>query len=178
MLLTLTPNSTTSISFNIEKLFLRWTEYPPDANLGFYIPSSIITAVVPDADEESSLVVMKGGYGVVRIYTEKLLLALPTPDFSMPYNVICLTCTVVAIAFGSLHNLTTKVLTSEQEKPSLPKRIVNYVKKVLGFSQPENVDVVEEESKEELAKSDGDGKTSDDKEKTSESDVEDNEKTK
>lgn len=26
----------------------------------------------------------------------------------MPYNVICLACTVVAIAFGSVHNLTTR----------------------------------------------------------------------
>ena len=36
------------------------------------------------------------------------MIYLPTPDFSMPYNVICLACTVVAIAFGSLHNLTTR----------------------------------------------------------------------
>ena len=33
---------------------------------------------------------------------------LPTPDFSMPFNVICLGCTAVALAFGGLHNLTTK----------------------------------------------------------------------
>jgi len=26
----------------------------------------------------------------------------------MPYNVICLACTVIAIAFGSIHNLTTR----------------------------------------------------------------------
>lgn len=44
----------------------------------------------------------------VRVYTESLLVSLPTPDFSMPYNVICLTCTVIAIAFGSIHNLTTR----------------------------------------------------------------------
>lgn len=44
----------------------------------------------------------------VRLHTETLLLTLPTPDFSMPYNVICLACTVLAIAFGSMHNLTTR----------------------------------------------------------------------
>lgn len=44
----------------------------------------------------------------VRVHTETLLLNLPTPDFSMPYNVICLACTVVAIAFGSFHNLCTR----------------------------------------------------------------------
>jgi len=44
----------------------------------------------------------------VRLHTETLLVSLPTPDFSMPYNVICLACTVIAIAFGSIHNLTTR----------------------------------------------------------------------
>lgn len=40
-----------------------------------------------------------------RIYTDTLLVSLPTPDFSMPYNVITLTCTVIALFFGSLFNL-------------------------------------------------------------------------
>lgn len=44
----------------------------------------------------------------MRLYTVPLLVSLPTPDFSMPYNVICLACTVIAIAFGSIHNLTTR----------------------------------------------------------------------
>ena len=44
----------------------------------------------------------KTGDNIIRIYTEVLLVSLSTPDFSMPYNVICLTCTVVAIAFGSI----------------------------------------------------------------------------
>ena len=48
----------------------------------------------------------------VRIHTETLLVMLPTPDFSMPYNVICLACTVIAIAFGSIHNLTTRRFTT------------------------------------------------------------------
>ena len=45
------------------------------------------------------------------MYTEPLLVRLPTPDFSMMFNVICFVSTVVAIAFDSLHNLTTQVLT-------------------------------------------------------------------
>ena len=44
----------------------------------------------------------------IRVHTEALVLAMATPDFSMPYNVICLACTVVALAFGPLYNLTTK----------------------------------------------------------------------
>lgn len=49
-----------------------------------------------------------GREGARRIYTEILQVIIPVPDFSMPYNVICLACTVIAIGFGSLHNLTTR----------------------------------------------------------------------
>ena len=47
---------------------------------------------------------------VLRVHAEALLVSLPTPDFSMPYNVICFVCTVVAIGFGSVFNLTTRKL--------------------------------------------------------------------
>jgi hypothetical protein len=56
---------------------------------------------------------------VVTIFTEILLLSLPTPDFSMPYNVICLACTVAALAFGPLHNITTKYAHSPLPPPHL-----------------------------------------------------------
>ena len=46
----------------------------------------------------------------MRLYSEPLLVSLPTPDFSMPYNVICFVCTIIAIAFGSVFNLTTRTL--------------------------------------------------------------------
>lgn len=58
--------------------------------------------------------------GFVRLYTETLLVNLPTPDFSMPFNVICLGCTAVALAFGGLHNLTTKEFQYGPKKPRLP----------------------------------------------------------
>merc|ERR1719305_418200 len=66
-----------------------------------------------------------GSGDVLRIYTETLLVSLPTPDFSMPYNVICLACTVAALAFGPIHNITTKTLElvqpGEEEKGLLGK---------------------------------------------------------
>ena len=46
----------------------------------------------------------------MRIYSEPILVTLSTPDFSMPYNVICFVCTIVAIGFGSLYNLSIKDL--------------------------------------------------------------------
>lgn len=68
-----------------------------------------------------------GGDGeyFVRLHTETLLVSLPTPDFSMPYNVICLACTVIAIAFGSIHNLTTRrfVVYDEVKHASMLTRL-------------------------------------------------------
>ena len=47
---------------------------------------------------------------------ETMLVSLPTPDFSMPYNVICFVCTIIAIGFGSVFNLTTRTLQPATEK--------------------------------------------------------------
>ena len=44
----------------------------------------------------------------VRIYTEGLLVSLPTPDFSMPYNVMTLTGTIFALFFGSMFNVLVR----------------------------------------------------------------------
>lgn len=69
----------------------------------------------------------------VRLYTEPLLVNLPTPDFSMPYNVICLTCTVVAVCYGSFYNLLTR--TFHIEEPStggLAKRLANLIRRARG----------------------------------------------
>ena len=45
----------------------------------------------------------------------------------MPYNVICFVCTVVAIGFGSIFNLTTRKLepvTPENSKGLLQKSVI------------------------------------------------------
>ena len=87
-----------------ERSLLRWLEYPPDANHGFYLPSATITTRLRDNKNASLLLAAEdstmsyslwgnpsvGSGDVLRIYTETLLVSLPTPDFSMPYNVICL----------------------------------------------------------------------------------------
>jgi len=45
---------------------------------------------------------------VRRVYSESALVSLPTPDFSMPYNVITMTCTAIATFFGSMLRLLTR----------------------------------------------------------------------
>lgn len=118
--LRLPARSTTEISIEFDYVFLKWQEYPPDANHGFYIGAAIITSLLPTGRNytglpqdgstiTSSFNASREGY-LVQLRTETLIVTLPTPDFSMPYNVICLACTVVALAFGPLHNITTKRL--------------------------------------------------------------------
>ncbi|XP_034446244.1 GPI transamidase component PIG-T [Hippoglossus hippoglossus] len=144
MLVQLPPNSVTEVTVQFERALLKWTEYTPDPNHGFYVGSSVISSLVPSivamdtnstqerplfssffpCKEESSY--------FVRVYTEPLLVNLPTPDFSMPYNVICLTCTVVAVGYGSLYNLLTRSFQIEEPSPGLAKRIANIIRKMRG----------------------------------------------
>ena len=114
----LPSRSTVTVSIDFDYIFLKWQEYPPDANHGHYIGAATISTMLPVARNYTSIPVdgslfadsfnaTRSGY-FLQIHTEALLLTLPTPDFSMPYNVICLTCTVVALAFGPIHSITTK----------------------------------------------------------------------
>jgi phosphatidylinositol glycan class T len=77
----------------VSKSFLRYTEHPPDAQRGWDLPPAV--------------------YGILdgsspRQYTAPLLVDPATPDFSMPYNVIIFTCSLVAFLFGSVFNLLTR----------------------------------------------------------------------
>lgn len=85
----------------------------------------------------------------LRLHTEILLITLPTPDFSMPYNVICLACTVVAIAFGSFHNLSSRRFEAVDPKKNTGP--VGKVKAALGKVKAKifgKKDEVSEEKKE------------------------------
>lgn len=106
-------NSTVSLSYDFDKALLYIEEYPPDANHGFEIPPAAVVVVDPHVDDNTVV--------TSSLRTTSLLLSLPTPDFSMPYNVIILTCTVMALAFGSLHNLLVKRVVSEEEADALAR---------------------------------------------------------
>lgn len=45
----LRAKSVTRISLAFDRAFLKWTEYPPDANHGFYVNSAVLTTVLPVA---------------------------------------------------------------------------------------------------------------------------------
>lgn len=87
IMIRLPPKSTTVFDVELEYAFLKVAEHYPDANYGFEIGSSILN------------------FNSTRIYSDSALVRLPTPDFSMPYNVITLTCTVMALYFGGIFNI-------------------------------------------------------------------------
>jgi phosphatidylinositol glycan class T len=104
LLLTIPPSSTLTITYDFEKAILRYTEYPPDANRGFDVAPAVIR-LLPSAGHSRD----------IYLRTTSLLLPLPTPDFSMPYNVIILTSTVMALGFGSIFNLLVRRLVAADE---------------------------------------------------------------
>lgn len=101
--LTIPANTTLSLTWEFDKSILRYTEYPPDANRGFDV--AYYSSLTNQANVSPAVITIVGG-GVLR--TPSLLLSLPTPDFSMPYNVIILSSTVIALAFGSVFNLVVR----------------------------------------------------------------------
>ncbi|KAJ2764200.1 Subunit of the glycosylphosphatidylinositol transamidase complex-like protein, partial [Coemansia nantahalensis] len=107
----LPARSRTVLRYDIEKGFLKYTEHPPDANRGFSVGPAIVSYDVPAsaaAAENGPLFCAGQKPCTVRAYTELFLATLPTPDFSMPYNVVSLTCTVLALFFGRVFNLLTR----------------------------------------------------------------------
>jgi len=77
------------LSLRVRKAFLRYQEHRPDAQRGWDLPPAVFVPVDRPHD---------------RIYTSALLVDLATPDFSMPYNVIIMSSTLIALIFGSLFN--------------------------------------------------------------------------
>ncbi|GAA6038309.1 hypothetical protein JCM8097_003937 [Rhodosporidiobolus ruineniae] len=107
-LLRLTPRSTTQLTLAYESATLWYTEYPSDANRGFSVPGATLV-LLPPPSADAPISPRKPGFlraraPLLRLHTPTTLLSLPLPDFSMPYNVIILTSTVVALFFGSVVN--------------------------------------------------------------------------
>lgn len=131
--LLLKPNSSVVLNYDFDKTLLFIEEYPPDANHGFEIPPGVLT-VIPDNFHSNPFT----------IRTTSLLLTLPTPDFSMPYNVIILTCTVMALAFGSIFNLIVKKIVTDDEADAVSRanplriKILNAIQKFKSkFEKPQ-----------------------------------------
>ncbi|KIK81784.1 hypothetical protein PAXRUDRAFT_832609 [Paxillus rubicundulus Ve08.2h10] len=115
--LTVPAKSALRLSIDITKTFLKYTEHPPDAMRGWDLPPAVLFPVLIDGpvkymvnDSFVDGIGTRDRHRTIphRMYTPTLLVDLPTPDFSMPYNVIILSCTLVTLIFGSIFNLLTR----------------------------------------------------------------------
>ncbi|KAI6399771.1 hypothetical protein MCOR23_005078 [Pyricularia oryzae] len=104
------PASTVFLTYDFEKSILRYTEYPPDANRGFDVASAVVTIL--NSNQSSSTSSRNAN-----LRTASVLLSLPTPDFSMPYNVIILSSTAIALGFGGLFNILVRRFVGADEGP-------------------------------------------------------------
>ncbi|KAK3902145.1 GPI transamidase component PIG-T [Staphylotrichum tortipilum] len=104
------PAATVVLTYDFEKSILRYTEYPPDANRGFDVAAAVITILDPNQEQQ------EGGRRIA-LRTTSLLCSLPTPDFSMPYNVIIFTSTAIALAFGGMFNILVRRFVAADEGP-------------------------------------------------------------
>lgn len=127
----LPANSEVQISYDFERAFLAHNKFKPGANKGILLGSSMI--IVPmrpllnhlamplctrlgrlsrtgtdTGTNATSVELVELDYNMMRIYSKPLLVILPMPDFSMPYNVLCLVTTVLVSAFGPIYNMTTR----------------------------------------------------------------------
>ncbi|KAJ9102378.1 hypothetical protein QFC21_002778 [Naganishia friedmannii] len=125
--ITIQPQTTISINLPFNKAFIRYTEHPPDASRGFDLPPAILYLQdLADPSVEETLRRLPNANSwqqrqKLRIYSSKLLLDLATPDFSMPYNVIIMTSTLLALFFGSVFNALSRRFGVVQVDP-LPKK--------------------------------------------------------
>ena len=95
---------------DVVKPFLRYTEHQPDAQRGWDLPPAVLVPFEFGDQTNASAPVPPPvrSKRARRMYTPVLLVDLATPDFSMPYNVIIMSCTLIALIFGSVFNLLTR----------------------------------------------------------------------
>lgn len=95
-------NQTLQISMEVTKAFLRYTEHPPDPHRGWDLPPA--TFFFSNRMNHSFTDTSR------RVYSPALLVDVATPDFSMPYNVIIMSSTLIAFIFATIFNLFTRNL--------------------------------------------------------------------
>jgi phosphatidylinositol glycan class T len=108
--LTLPANSTLKLTMDVTKAFLRYTEHQPDAQRGWDLPPAVLVPIAPGTvyTRAQHVIGELPKERLQRIYSPAVLVDLATPDFSMPYNVIIMSSTLIALIFGSIFNLLTR----------------------------------------------------------------------
>ena len=88
--LRLAPGETHTLSLAIDRAMMHTSEFPPDANRGMDLPGVEVW--------------VRG----LRVVGPPAVLRMPLPDFSIVYNVVTVTCSIMAIFAGSVLNAFTR----------------------------------------------------------------------
>ena len=100
-----------SLTLEFDHGFLTVWEFPPDANRGFDLPAAVITWADPPGPDSGVDVLRDRPY----LFADSLLVGMPTPDFSMPYNVGALTCACVTLFISSVLQLLFRRVERKME---------------------------------------------------------------
>ena len=92
-------DSSFHISVPFDKHILPLDCYPPDANRLYLLPPSF-------------LIITTGGHEDVIYPPKPAAITLPVPDFSMPFHIITLSCTAIALLLGTIFTHVTKDVNS------------------------------------------------------------------
>ncbi|CAP39899.2 Protein CBG23063 [Caenorhabditis briggsae] len=107
--MSLSAGQTCELIIPFDKHLLRLEQYPPDANHGMHIPAS-------------SVFVEKSQFSY-SIHSNAILVLLPVPDFSMPFNVICFVATAFALVFGPIQLYSTLWLAPVVKKSQWGRKV-------------------------------------------------------
>ncbi|KAH8106369.1 GPI transamidase component GPI16 [Phellopilus nigrolimitatus] len=94
-------------------LMMRMAYMPPEVHLfeaRLTLPAA--SALLRLGPVLVPVVAHKANVSAQRVYTPAVLVDLATPDFSMPYNVIIMSSTPIALVFGSVFNLLTRLFVA------------------------------------------------------------------
>ena len=128
----MTSNSALRYAFDYQPAFLSFEKFPADPNRGFEIPP-VRVIVEPRCQRDVDQKMLPSKFN---LFSESLLFLSPLPDASMPFNVLSLSCTLLAFVIGSILNLLVR-RASERIKYKLhpelkPKGKLKQIKERVG----------------------------------------------
>ncbi|CAL2044982.1 unnamed protein product [Caenorhabditis brenneri] len=107
--MSLSAGQTCELVIPFDKQLLRLEQYPPDANHGMHIPAASVYI------EKTTI--------SYTIHSNTILVLLPVPDFSMPFNVICFVATAFALVFGPIQLYSTLFLAPVIKKSQWGRKV-------------------------------------------------------
>ena len=121
------PKSSLKIIIKYKKLLESFENYPHDPQRGQdLIPSTILYQVIENNKNESFA--LKGK--ILRILSKNLIVDLPHPDFSMPFNIISLTLAGFGFIYTGIYHSIFEKFAERQKNIPIVKRIIFKIKEM------------------------------------------------